>query len=229
MMPMTACSATALALAGPALATGIPFSLAASTSMLSYPALGCWTSRQRVVRSITSRSTWMWWDQITHAVLETEHKELDLDTGTGRLRERWSSITERTAAAERIAESLKAVANDEKWTVIARLGDALGVARVAGIMAAKRTSDLIPLCHPLPITSVAIDFEFIEEGVRILATARVTGRTGVEMEALTAAAVAGLTVIDMVKGLEPGVWLEAVRLLEKSGGKSGVWKRQPPG
>jgi cyclic pyranopterin phosphate synthase len=108
-------------------------------------------------------------------------------------------------------------------------GDALGVARVAGIMAAKRTSELIPLCHPLPVTSVGIDFELQGAGVRILATARVTGRTGVEMEALTAAAVAGLTLIDMVKGMEPGVWLENVRLLTKSGGKSGSWKRQPPG
>ena len=108
-------------------------------------------------------------------------------------------------------------------------GDALGVARVAGIMAAKRTPDLIPLCHPLPITGVQLDFELLPDGVRIIAGARVTGRTGVEMEALTAAAVAGLTLIDMVKALEPGVWLESVRLLEKSGGKSGVWKRQPPG
>ena len=100
---------------------------------------------------------------------------------------------------------------------------------MAGIMAAKRTSELIPLCHPLPITSVGVDFELLEDGVRIVATARVTGRTGVEMEALTAAAVAGLTVIDMVKGVEPGVWLENIRLLVKSGGKSGTWKRQPPG
>lgn len=108
-------------------------------------------------------------------------------------------------------------------------GDPLGVARVAGIMAAKRTPDLIPLCHPLPISSVKVDFEILPEGVLVIATARVTARTGVEMEALTAAAVAGLTIIDMVKGLEPGVWLESVRLLVKSGGKSGVWKRQPPG
>ena len=136
--------------------------------------------------------------------------------------------TRREATAEclvRMApETLRAIRESE----LAK-GDALGVARVAGIMAAKRTSELIPLCHPLPITSVAVDFELLDQGVRILATARVTGRTGVEMEALTAAAVAGLTVIDMVKGMEPGVWLEAVRLLEKSGGKSGVWKRQPPG
>jgi cyclic pyranopterin monophosphate synthase len=104
-------------------------------------------------------------------------------------------------------------------------GDALQVARVAGIMAAKRTPDLIPLTHPLPLTSVSVDFEFVRGGVRVLARARVTGQTGVEMEALTAAAVAGLTLIDMTKGVEKGVFLETVRLLEKSGGRSGSWKR----
>jgi cyclic pyranopterin phosphate synthase len=104
-------------------------------------------------------------------------------------------------------------------------GDALQVARVAGIMAAKRTPELIPLAHPLPITSVSVDFEFVEGGVRILARARVTGQTGVEMEALTAAAVAGLTLIDMAKAIERGIYLESVRLLEKSGGRSGHWKR----
>jgi cyclic pyranopterin phosphate synthase len=104
-------------------------------------------------------------------------------------------------------------------------GDALAVARVAGIMAAKRTPDLIPLCHPLPLTSVEVDFELGESSVRILARARVMGPTGVEMEALTAAAVAGLTLIDMTKGIERGVYLEWVRLLEKSGGRSGTWKR----
>ncbi|HUZ85812.1 MAG TPA: cyclic pyranopterin monophosphate synthase MoaC [Candidatus Baltobacterales bacterium] len=105
-------------------------------------------------------------------------------------------------------------------------GDALQVARVAGIMAAKRTPDLIPLCHPLPLTSVTVDFEFVKGGVRILARARVLGQTGVEMEALTSAAVAGLTLIDMTKGVERGVYLESVRLLEKSGGRSGTWKRK---
>jgi cyclic pyranopterin monophosphate synthase len=104
-------------------------------------------------------------------------------------------------------------------------GDALQVARVAGIMAAKRTSELIPLTHPLPLTSVVVDFEFVRGAVRVLARARVVGQTGVEMEALTAAAVAGLTLIDMTKGVERGVYLESVRLLEKSGGRSGTWKR----
>ena len=104
-------------------------------------------------------------------------------------------------------------------------GDALQVARVAGIMAAKRTPELIPLAHPLPITSVSVDFEFVDGGVRVVTKARVTGQTGVEMEALTAAAVAGLALIDMTKGVERGVWIERVRLLEKSGGRSGTWRR----
>jgi cyclic pyranopterin phosphate synthase len=105
-------------------------------------------------------------------------------------------------------------------------GDALQVARVAGIMAAKKTPDLIPLCHPLPLTGVTVDFDLLDDGVRITARARVVGQTGVEMEALTAAAVAGLTMIDMTKGVERGVYLETVRLLEKSGGRSGTWKRK---
>ena len=104
-------------------------------------------------------------------------------------------------------------------------GDAIQVARLAGIMAAKRTAELIPLCHPLPLSSVTLDFEFVHRAIRVLARARVVGQTGVEMEALTAAAVAGLTLIDMTKGIERGVSIEAVRLLEKSGGRSGTWKR----
>jgi cyclic pyranopterin phosphate synthase len=104
-------------------------------------------------------------------------------------------------------------------------GDALQVARVAGIMAAKKTSELIPLCHPLPLTSVSLDFKFVRGAVRVLARVRCVGQTGVEMEALTAASVAGLTLIDMTKGIERGVYLESVRLLEKSGGRSGTWKR----
>jgi cyclic pyranopterin phosphate synthase len=136
--------------------------------------------------------------------------------------------TRREAKAECLVRMAPATLEAVRQSDVAK-GDALGVARVAGIMAAKRTSELIPLCHPLPITSVELEFELLPAGVRILATARVTGRTGVEMEALTAVAVAGLTVIDMVKGMEPGVWLESVRLLEKTGGKSGGWKRQPPG
>ena len=136
--------------------------------------------------------------------------------------------TRREAKAECLVRMAPATLQAVRESEVAK-GDALGVARIAGIMAAKRTSELIPLCHPLPISSVELDFELLAAGVRIVATARVTGRTGVEMEALTAVAVAGLTVIDMVKGMEPGVWLDSIRLLEKTGGKSGGWKRQPPG
>jgi cyclic pyranopterin phosphate synthase len=129
---------------------------------------------------------------------------------------------------EALAECIVRMAPDTLRTVqggTAAKGDAIQVARVAGIMAAKRTSELIPLCHPLPLTSVTLDFEFVPRAVRVLARARVVGQTGVEMEALTAAAVAGLTLIDMTKGIERGVSIETVRLLEKSGGRSGSWKR----
>jgi cyclic pyranopterin monophosphate synthase len=104
-------------------------------------------------------------------------------------------------------------------------GDALEVARIAGIMAAKKTSELIPLCHPIGIGSVDVALDADERGIRIEATVRTAERTGVEMEALTAATVAGLTVYDMVKGVEREVELIDVRLLEKSGGKSGSWTR----
>lgn len=149
------------------------------------------------------------------------------DTGQARMVDVGAKpITDREAVAEcrvRMApETVEAV----RAAQLAK-GDALGVARVAGIMAAKRTSELIPLCHPLPITSIEIDFEIEPEAVRVIATARVSGRTGVEMEALTGAAVAGLTLIDMVKGLEKGVHLERVRLLSKSGGRSGEWRSSP--
>jgi cyclic pyranopterin phosphate synthase len=136
--------------------------------------------------------------------------------------------TRREATAECFVRMAAETARAVREATVAK-GDALGVARVAGIMAAKRTPELIPLCHPLPLTSVEVGFEVRDDGVRIEATAHVTGRTGVEMEALTAAAVAGLTVIDMVKGLEKGVHLERVRLLAKSGGASGDWRREVPG
>jgi cyclic pyranopterin phosphate synthase len=133
-------------------------------------------------------------------------------------------VTQREAVAECKVRMEPATLTAVRESQLAK-GDALAVARVAGIMAAKRTPELIPLCHPLPISSVEVDFELNEDGVRVLATARVSGQTGVEMEALTAAAVAGLTLIDMVKALEKGVYLENVRLLSKSGGKSGDWRR----
>jgi cyclic pyranopterin phosphate synthase len=105
-------------------------------------------------------------------------------------------------------------------------GDVLGVARLAGIMGAKKTPELIPLCHPLPLSAVALDFELIESehSVAITATCKTTGRTGVEMEAMTAVAVAALTVYDMVKAVDKAVTIREIRLVEKSGGKSGTFK-----
>lgn len=106
-------------------------------------------------------------------------------------------------------------------------GDVLGVARLAGIMAAKRTADLIPLCHPLPLTSVKVDLAPAPpDGVEIEATVATTGRTGVEMEALMAATVAGLTVYDMLKAADRGMRVEAVRLARKSGGRSGDYEAE---
>ncbi len=105
-------------------------------------------------------------------------------------------------------------------------GDVLGVARLAGIMAAKKTPDLIPLCHPLALTSVAVDLSCDPDrnAVDITATCRVSGRTGVEMEALTAASVAALTVYDMCKAVDRGMTISEIRLVEKSGGKSGSYR-----
>jgi cyclic pyranopterin phosphate synthase len=104
-------------------------------------------------------------------------------------------------------------------------GDALGVARVAGIMAAKRTPDLVPLCHPLAISAVAVDLDVTDDAVLIRATVRTTDRTGVEMEALTAVSVAALTVVDMVKAVDKGCVISDVRVESKTGGKSGPWSR----
>ncbi len=100
-------------------------------------------------------------------------------------------------------------------------GDVLAVARVAGIMAAKQTSALIPLCHPLDVSSVTVDLAAVAGGIEITATVKTTGRTGVEMEALTAVSVAALTVYDMVKAVDRGMRIEAVRVVQKSGGASG--------
>lgn len=102
-------------------------------------------------------------------------------------------------------------------------GDVLSTARIAGIMAAKRTSELIPLCHPIAITFADVSLQVVDMGVEIAADVRIKDRTGVEMEALTAVAVAGLTIIDMVKSMDPGASLTQVRVVKKSGGRSGVW------
>ena len=138
------------------------------------------------------------------------------------------AATERVAVAEgRVrmsAETLALVMSGN-----AKKGDVLGTARIAGIMAAKRTSELIPLCHPLALTSVSIDLvpDAALPGIRLRATAKVSGQTGVEMEALTAVSVAALTIYDMVKAVDRSMQIEAVRLVEKSGGRSGIWKADP--
>ncbi|MGC5032371.1 cyclic pyranopterin monophosphate synthase MoaC [Micromonospora sp. DT229] len=104
-------------------------------------------------------------------------------------------------------------------------GDALAVGRLAGIMGAKRTPDLIPLCHPIALHGVTVDLALTTDTVEITATARTADRTGVEMEALTAVAVAGLALVDMVKAVDPAASVEAVRVLRKEGGKTGLWQR----
>jgi cyclic pyranopterin phosphate synthase len=128
-------------------------------------------------------------------------------------------VTERTATARARVTMLP-----ETAALIrsggAKKGDVLGVARIAGIMAAKRTAELIPLCHPLPITAVAVELTIAADAVEIAATVRTTGQTGVEMEALTAASVAALTVYDMCKSVDRGMHIEALRVVHKAGGKS---------
>ena len=107
-------------------------------------------------------------------------------------------------------------------------GDALAVARIAGIQAAKRTPDLVPLCHPIAIHGVEVDLQVTDDAVLVSATVRTADRTGVEMEALTCVAVAGLTVIDMVKAVDRAATISDVRVEAKSGGRSGEWRRTPP-
>lgn len=129
----------------------------------------------------------------------------------------------------------EAIAAGVLWTrtdVVAKIaagglpkGDALATARVAGIMAAKRTSDLIPLCHQLALTGVDVDFDIGEAHIDITATVRTTDRTGVEMEALTAVSVAALTLYDMIKAVDPAARIGDIRVLRKEGGKTGVWTR----
>jgi len=136
-------------------------------------------------------------------------------------------VTSRTAIAEGVV-----ITKPETIAVIragdAKKGDVLGVARVAGIMAAKRTHELIPLCHPLMITKVRVDCVVDDAlpGVRVTAEVRVAGQTGVEMEALTAVSVACLTIYDMVKAADKDMRIEGVRLLEKTGGRSGTYRAQ---
>lgn len=136
-------------------------------------------------------------------------------------------VTDREATAEALV-----IMSPETLALVeagnARKGDVLGVARLAGIMGAKRTADLIPLCHPLPITkvSLALSPDAVLPGVRIRATVKTSGQTGVEMEALTAASTAALTVYDMLKAAQKSMRIEGLRLLRKTGGKSGTYEAE---
>lgn len=133
-------------------------------------------------------------------------------------------VTVREAIA-RAAITLSASVRDALFSGDLPKGDALAAVRLAGIAGAKRTSDLIPLCHPLPIDAVTVEVESTERGARITASVATTGRTGVEMEAMTAVSVAALTLYDMVKGLDRGAVIGPIELVRKSGGRSGTWER----
>lgn len=133
------------------------------------------------------------------------------------------AATQRVAVASgRITMNAAALSAIRDGTV--PKGDVLAAARIAGIMAAKKTADLIPLCHPLALDAVTVDFEVEADAVRVTATASLTGKTGVEMEALTAASVALLTIYDMAKAVDKAMVIDGVRLIEKRGGKSGDWR-----
>ena len=156
-------------------------------------------------------------DALTHIDAKGEARMVDVST---------KAATERIAVAEgRVVMSGKTLALILSGN--AKKGDVLGTARVAGIMAAKRTSDLIPLCHPLALSQVTLDITPAKKlpGCVVRATVKVTGPTGVEMEALTAVAVACLTIYDMIKAAERGVRIEGIHLLEKKGGKSGHYRQ----
>ena len=139
------------------------------------------------------------------------------------------AVTQRTAVCEGVIEMLP-----ETLALIMagnhKKGDVLGIARIAGIMASKKTADLIPLCHPLPLTHVEIQLQVQPEQLRVhcLTTVKTNGQTGVEMEALMATQIALLTIYDMCKAVDRGMVIQSVRLLEKSGGKSGHWKIAEP-
>lgn len=136
-----------------------------------------------------------------------------------------ASVREATASAfvEMNAETVRIVSEGGLGK-----GDALGVAKIAGVMAAKKTPELIPLCHPLALSKIDVELSLLDGGVSITSTVRTTDRTGVEMEALTAASVAALTVYDMCKAVDKGIRITSVELVQKTGGKSGPWNRPDP-
>lgn len=134
------------------------------------------------------------------------------------------AVTKRTAVAEGLV-AMPAELVERFFSGDLPKGDAAALVRVAGIMGAKKTADLVPLCHPIVIDSVEVALEPAGHGVAITATVSCTGQTGVEMEAMTAVSAAALTIYDMVKGVERGVTIESVRLLVKEGGRTGIWER----
>lgn len=166
-------------------------------------------------RKATPRNTAGGAGRMTHVTSEGQARMVDVTSKTPGPRSAKAS-----AFVSMSAETVGAVR-----TGISK-GDPLGTARVAGIMAAKRTHELIPLCHPLAITDVKVDLELTGTGVEITAAVKTADRTGVEMEALTAAAVAALTVYDMCKSLDKAMTIEHIELIEKTGGKSGTWRRK---
>ncbi len=158
-------------------------------------------------------------DELTHVDASGQANMVDVadkDT-TARLAKAQAKVLMQTQTLQKIKD------NDFKK------GDVLAVARIAGIMAAKQTHHLIPMCHSLNLSKVSVDFEFIDEGIQITTLAKLNGQTGVEMEALTAASIAALTIYDMCKAVDRFMRISDVQLLEKSGGKSGHWKVEEHG
>ncbi|MDB5737700.1 MAG: molybdenum cofactor biosynthesis protein MoaC [Sphingomonas bacterium] len=153
---------------------------------------------------------------LTHLDADGNARMVDVSAKPATVRE--ATATGRIAMSTEAARAIRAGA--------VKKGDVIAVARVAGIMAAKRTADLIPLCHPLPISGVTLDLAVDDTGVTATATVRTTHSTGVEMEAMTAVSIALLTVYDMAKALDRGMVIGGVRLLAKSGGRSGDWKAE---
>lgn len=154
-------------------------------------------------------------DRLTHAGEDGQARMVDVGD---------KEVTRRIARAEAVVSMSEETA-DLLFSGGLPKGDAIAVARVAGIQGAKATSRLIPLCHPLALSVVDIDIERVDEGALITVTAKVSASTGVEMEAMTGASVAALTLYDMIKGVERGAVISRVRLVSKAGGKSGEWSR----
>ena len=155
--------------------------------------------------------------KLTHINAKGDAHMVDVSAKAATVRE--------ASASGQISVSAEAIAAIRDGS--SKKGDVLAVARVAGIMAAKRTSDLIPLCHPVALSSVSVDFDVMASGVTVTVTARSSGQTGIEMEVLTATSVTLLTLYDMIKSLDKAMIISDIKLLTKSGGKSGDWRRAP--